>query len=108
MSKQQHTPGPLHVGGTNSCTIYDRFGQRVANTFEGVMATQRSDAECQANARIFAATNDMLDALIIAEEAITATIEEMTVGDRFTNAGQFLLDAVIPVRAAIAKARGES
>ncbi|MGP5757726.1 hypothetical protein [Pseudomonas aeruginosa] len=61
MSK--HTPGPWHVGGPNKCTIYDKHGQRLANSFEGVMATQRTDSECEANARLIAAAPELLEAL---------------------------------------------
>ncbi|HHP7108570.1 TPA: hypothetical protein ACSFAI_001539 [Pseudomonas aeruginosa] len=62
MSK--HTPGPWHVGGPNKCTIYDKHCQRLANSFEGVMATQRTDSECEANARLIAAAPELLDALV--------------------------------------------
>lgn len=68
MSK--HTPGPWRFGGPEKCTIYDRFGQRIANSFEGVMATQRSDSECQANAKLIASAPDLL-------EALQAIIEDM-------------------------------
>lgn len=60
----KHTPGPWHVGGPNKCTIYDKHGQRLANSFEGVMATQRTDSECEANARLIAAAPELLDALV--------------------------------------------
>lgn len=59
----KYTVGPWRVGGSNDCTIYDNLGQRVANSFEGVMATQRSDAECAANARLIAAAPELLEAL---------------------------------------------
>lgn len=59
----KHTPGPWHVGGRDKCTVYDRFNQRLANSFEGVMATQRSDSECHANARLIAAAPEMLEVL---------------------------------------------
>ncbi len=55
MSAQKHTPGEWHVGGPHKCTIYDKYGQRLANSFEGVMAAQRTDSECAANARLIAA-----------------------------------------------------
>ncbi len=57
-----HTPGPWHVGGSNKATIYDKYSQRIANSFEGVMVSQRSDAQCQANARLIAAAPDLLAA----------------------------------------------
>ena len=59
----RHTPGPWHTGGLDKCTIYDTFGQRIANSFEGVMATQRSDAECRANAQVIASAPAMVNAL---------------------------------------------
>lgn len=49
------TPGPWHVGGRDASTIYDRYSQRLANSFEGVMVSQRSDTECKANATLIAA-----------------------------------------------------
>jgi hypothetical protein len=50
------------VGGSDKATIYDKYGQRIANSFEGVMVSQRSDAQCQANARLIAAAPDLLAA----------------------------------------------
>lgn len=49
----KHTPGRLHIGKTvaSQYTLYDEHGQRVANSFESVMVSQRSDGECEANAR---------------------------------------------------------
>jgi len=63
MSAHKHTPGEWHVGGPHKCTIYDKFGQRLANSFEGVMAAQRTDSECAANARLIAAAPELLEAL---------------------------------------------
>lgn len=59
----RHTPGPWHAGGLDKCTIYDTFGQRIANSFDGVMATHRSDAECMANAQVIASAPAMVNAL---------------------------------------------
>lgn len=73
MSK--HTPGPWHVGGPNKCTIYDKHGQRLANSFEGVMATQRTDSECEANARLCAAAPELLEALVALVECEQTTPE---------------------------------
>lgn len=44
---------------------------------------------------------DYVSALHKALQALEAISDEMTVGDRFTNAGQYLLDALGPVREAI-------
>lgn len=57
----KNTKAPWHVGGQEKCTIYDKFGQRIGNTFEGVMATQRSDIECQANAKLMCAAPELLE-----------------------------------------------
>lgn len=62
MSAHKHTPGEWHVGGPHKCTIYDKYGQRLANSFEGVMAAQRTDSECAANARLIAAAPELLEA----------------------------------------------
>ena len=62
MSK--HTPGDWYVGRNEHtrCTIYDKFGQRIANSFEGVPEAHRSDDECLANARLIAAAPKLLAA----------------------------------------------
>lgn len=49
---------------------------------------------------------DMRKALESAEKALTAISDEMTVGERYTNAGQHLLDVLPLVREAVTKARG--
>jgi hypothetical protein len=46
-------------------------------------------------------TSELLAALLIALEALEQVSSEMTVGDRFSNAGQSVLDALDPVRDAI-------
>jgi len=60
-----------------------------------------------ADLRLIAAAPDLYEALETASKALEAIASEMTVGERYTNAGQYLLDALEPVRAALAKARGE-
>lgn len=93
MSK--HTPGPWHVGGFEKATIYDKFGQRVGNTFEGVLAKQRSDTECQANATLAASAPELLDALKAAISQLEG--HELNNGD---------VSAINSGYAAIAKATG--
>ncbi|MBY9208774.1 hypothetical protein ACIUZ0_37070 [Pseudomonas aeruginosa] len=95
MSK--HTPGPWHVGGPNKCTIYDKHGQRLANSFEGVMATQRTDSECEANARLIAAAPEMLGALQHIEEYWNRDSNEQAMTDA-------LWHIIETAQAAIAKA----
>lgn len=66
----KHTAGEWHVGGQQKCTIYDKFGQRIANSFEGVMATHRTDIECEANARLIAAAPQLLALLVESQRSI--------------------------------------
>lgn len=64
-----------------------------------------------ARAALQSQDRDCVSALHKALQALEAISDEMTVGDRFTNAGQYLLDALGPVREAIDHARrieGES
>ena len=64
--------------------------------------------ETMANARLIAAAPDLLAALKLAFQALDAIGDEMTVGERYTNAGQYLIDSLNPARAAIKKAEGQS
>ncbi|HFH2583027.1 hypothetical protein [Pseudomonas aeruginosa] len=99
----KHTPGPWHVGGPNKCTIYDKHGQRLANSFEGVMATQRTDSECEANARLCAAAPELLEALRIMVNACYPVSTEIS--DKGHEWCIAYLDQALPLaRAAIAKA----
>ena len=95
MSK--HTPGPWRTGkGAGSrYTVYDKFSQRVGDFFEGVMATQRSDEECAANARLGAAAPDLLAMLVEAHDIIDAIGQPETA------------EVAARMRAVIAKAKGE-
>ena len=96
MSK--HTPGPWRTGkGAGSrYTVYDKFSQRVGDFFEGVMATQRSDEECAANARLGAAAPDLLATLVDAHDIIDAIGQPETA------------EVAARMRAVIAKAKGEA
>lgn len=92
MSK--HTKEPWHVGGANKCTVYDKFGQRIADAFEGVMVSHRSYFECCANASLIAAAPDLLEAL----EAYVSACKEQDI-----HLGSITGNA----EAVIAKARGD-
>jgi len=96
MSK--HTPGPWRTGkGAGSrYTVYDKFSQRVGDFFEGVMATQRSDEECAANARLGAAAPDLLAMLVEAHDIIDAIGQPETA------------EVAARMLATIAQAKGES
>jgi hypothetical protein len=92
------TPGPWRTGkGAGSrYTVYDKFSQRVGDFFEGVMATQRSDEECAANARLGAAAPDLLATLVDAHDIIDAIGQPETA------------EVAARMRAVIAKAKGEA
>ena len=92
------TPGPWRTGkGAGSrYTVYDKFSQRVGDFFEGVMATQRSDEECAANARLGAAAPDLLAMLVEAHDIIDAIGQPETA------------EVAGRMRAVIAKAKGEA
>lgn len=90
----KHTQGPWEL---------DAHGDIVGNgetLFYPVNAT-KEDID------LVNAAPELLEALGLALSAIEQTTSEMTVGDRFTNAGQSLIDALMPCREAIAKAAGE-
>ena len=92
------TPGPWRTGkGAGSrYTVYDKFSQRVGDFFEGVMATQRSDEECAANARLGAAAPDLLAMLVEAHDIIDAIGQPETA------------EVAARMRATIAQAKGEA
>lgn len=94
---QLHTPGPWHVGGADKATIYDHLNQRLANSFERVMVTQRTDAQCQANARLISAAPELLD---VVERAVRRLEIAHANGD------SIMREWIVDARAAIAKATG--
>ncbi len=103
MSK--HTPGPWSATFEDYRWVIDcqgEFGPKKA-----LAVTAGFYPKNEANARLIAAAPELLEALKVSRAAIAEACEGMTVGERFTNAGQALLDALEPARAAIAKATGE-
>lgn len=64
------------------------------------------DAEIELN-RLQNANAELVTALQAAFEALDAIYDEMTVGERYTNAGQYLIDAFPVVRDALEKHGGE-
>ena len=94
-SKQaQHTPGPWRAVGTDVFAPSKRVAQcddRLDIHFRG---------EALANARLFAAAPDLLEAAELAE----ATIERLQGGARAFSSANGTLDVL---RAAIARAKGE-
>ena len=43
------------------------------------------------------------EALVLSNKALEAIASEMTVGDRYTNAGEYLIDSLIPSREALSQ-----
>jgi hypothetical protein len=122
-----HTPAPWHIATVDEvgysihgqpieltgikAGIHTRIGT-VSHVFEGVAPNagwQPIPEEMNlANARLIAAAPDLLAALKLAFQALDAIGDEMTVGERYTNAGQYLIDSLNPARDAIKKAEGQS
>lgn len=73
-----------------------------------IVAGGHPDEAEEANAALIADAPALLEALEKSFKALDAIADEMTVGERFTNAGQYLVDALEPARAIIAKHRGDS
>lgn len=112
----EYTKGPWHVGGQHKCTVYDKYGQRVADAFEGVMTTQRTDAGCRANAHLIAAAPELLEALHEGRRAIgdhhapnDCYATGPLTGDEYRDLVQCPACSFIAMYdAAIAKAKGET
>lgn len=113
----KHTPGPWFLDGNGKIwrrppsELYERGGgvagdHPVAQAFRGHSSWEQG-FPVEANARLIAAAPELLEALQSALQAFESIIDEMTVGERYTNAGQYLIDAVPEARAAILKATGE-
>lgn len=119
------TPGPwVLTGGVQLVGNPDsEYGQHNLYVGEvrhpdciGSICSVQSDDHCppdgitrdvaEANASLIAAAPDLLAAVQAALQALHAIADEMTVGERYTNAGQYLLDALEPCRAAVFKATG--
>lgn len=112
-----HTKGPWAVQKADDC-----MGRQLDDMVKWVITAEDGDIwistgptwdpehsnESEANAHLISSAPELLQALELALSAIVFTCNEMTVGDRFTNAGQTLLDAITPCRKAILKAIGES
>lgn len=107
----KHTPGPWEAHFDESYFVTGPDLGRVAMmmNLKGKygLCGRRSGNESAANCRLIAAAPDLLEALQLAHKALDAIANEMTVGERYTNAGQYLLDSLEPSRVAIAKATGE-
>lgn len=103
----KHTKGEWHIGGHNKCTIYDQYGQRIANSFEGVLVIQRGDDECAANARLIASAPDLVIELrqaIIQMEMAAECIEN----GRYDEALLHVSSLMRSKKEVLAKATGES
>lgn len=97
-----HTPGPwAHRNGRIFAA--DRENLTIAH-----VARAADGDYSPANGDLIAAAPDMYEALKLALKALDEIGHEMTVGERYTNAGQYLIDALPPCTTALAKAEGKS
>lgn len=116
MSTPKFTPGPWHVsrripayaeGNDFPGVTIDVPDATLAGGYhEGAIEVWGDN--CEANAHVIAACPDMYEALKLALKALDAISDEMTTGERYTNAGQYLIDALAPCATALAKAEGKS
>jgi hypothetical protein len=60
MNTPTHTSGPWHVGLKPGPIVYSEHGEQVANLFEPLI----DEKENKANARLIAASPELLDALL--------------------------------------------
>jgi len=93
VSAAKHTPAPWHVGGRDACTIYDRYSQRLANSFEGVMVAQRSNVECEANARLIAAAPELLAELQLVYDRSYNPFEPDNQSEQYKRVGALIAKA---------------
>lgn len=108
-NKTAHTAGPWWVSSVQHGTVYVEaraLESRMVQEVAAVGPKEGGSEQRDADARLIAAAPELLETLQLALSAIEQTTSEMTVGDRFTNAGQSLLDALNPCRDAIANATG--
>ena len=99
----ERTKVPFDYKGSGFCgnpSIYGADGEEVVGCDEYYVFSNEADV------RLICAAPEMLEALQGALKALDSIGDEMTVGERYTNAGQYLLDALQPARSAIAKATG--
>ncbi len=81
--------------------VIDDTGRLIAH----VPRQGRSYEEALSIAMRIAALPEMARAVVAARDAVDAVISEMTVGDRFSNAGQGAIDVLPILRDAAAKTR---
>ena len=107
-----HTPGPWRIDPKFWRDIQSEDGLEICTVdADGCSASHFASPpqkEAEANSRMIAAAPDLLAALEAAFKALDAIGDEMTVGERYANARQYLIDSLPLARAAIAKARGAS
>lgn len=107
MNATKHTPGPWHTGTTANTkySIYERFGQQIAESFAGVFIGNTPSAAREANARLIAAAPELLEALEQCRIALEP-YDDVKPRDWKTDREK-LAFAHQAARAAIAKATGD-
>lgn len=111
MSEIKHTPGPWYWDDRYPASEGRKTWSLIGANGYGILSCDGEENSPQGlndhvNACLIAAAPELLEAAEAALKALEAIADEMTVGDRYTNAGQHLLDALTPCRDAIAKATG--
>lgn len=103
MNMNQHTPGPLHANGYG---VYTNDGTLVCEVLPPD-GTPEQKAQCSADAALYAAAPDMLEALKAALAHLETYRPKGNIRDIFTELNSYENGAIKPIRAAIAKAEGK-
>ena len=101
--------GVAFVGHQSDVGIFDDIAHiDTGNYMQPQAAVQIANyyAACNPAAilKLLAINAELVEALKLAQKALDAIGDEMTVGERYTNAGQYLIDTVGPIKDALAKA----
>jgi len=109
-----HAQGDIYIGEDdlrrlvacwNACEgLETELLENVLMTGDSILS--RFELRDKDDRELTAQRDELLTALKLAYKALDAIGDEMTVGERYTNAGQYLLDSLQPSIAAIAKAEG--
>lgn len=120
MSGVKHTPGPWVVDPHHTGDVQDAMGREIGSTYQAANLGEEWsitgdipwDAETMAaNARLIASAPDFFDhakSLVEAWDARTTGAQQIITGKSDRELQKQAMDAIDGLRAAIARARGES